>query len=618
MRTILDTTEVSNPNGVRELSQELFYDDELKCVFNRVDGDLEFHNDGYDYIEDILFTQGLCSQIELSLIIENREYFEGIIHIVDITEWNATRETIKTPIADNNLSSYVFNNRNVKAYINAPKTKSGGTATPASNIVNFDLFTPVGGAYGVLRDNVYRVDEAFSFLVDFISDGQMTYTSPFFGTGGDRENLMIASALHLSTDSDVHPYLSFYELFTEMDKLFNLSMYIDYSTATPQIVIDKTDNIYVSTNLITLTDVRDITMSFDREKMYAFIDMGSSQYQEYNLGTFTYPDANFLGFKEERYYIIGQCNLDRGLNLVNDFIIDSNAIEDMVSNKNDAFDETVVIIESDDGLVAKQYDNILGNTGKVYNLGLTNYEKSVNYLGAIPNDMVKYISNDANNFEAEKNTAYALTTGVIVHPTVVTDPGGNYNNVTGRFTCPIGAEGAFSFSFAYTGLSYTGTLGANAGNIKLRHYSAGAVLLNEITILDFTHEIVVFGFGGGTGVFAMNAGDYVELYGTAGLIATTVFGTTQFNGQYIDVEGGTFQTYNPNDYKVFNIEFNVPLTMAQYVNIRNNITNTITVQGGGKTFVGWVKNIKRNILNGMAKITLRTSNSKIQTRNVTR
>ena len=551
-------------------------------------------------------------------MLESDETYEGIIHIIDINEWNATREVIKTPISDNNLSSYVFNNRNVKAYINAPKTKSGFVATPATNVVNFDFFTPSTGTYGILRSNVYTVFEAFTFLVDFMSDGEMTFSSPFFGVGGDKEFLMCASALHLANGSDVHPYVSFYELFTNLDKIYNLSMYIDYSNAIPELVIDKTDNIYTETQNITFTDVRDVRISFDREKMYAFIDIGSEQWQSSNGGTFTMPDANFLGFQDERYYIVGQCNIDRGLNLINDFIIDSNVIEDILVNKNDTYDETIVLIESDDGLQAKQYDNFLGSTGKIYNQGLNNYSKSVNYLGAIPNDMVKFISNDANNFEADKTGTYALTTGVIIHPTEITDPAGNYDTVTGRFTCPIGAEGAYSFTVAYTGLNYTGTLGSNAGNIKLRHYSSGAVLLGEITILDFTHTIVVIDFGGGTGVFAMEAGDYVEVYGTAGLTSTTYFTSTTFSGQYIDVEGGTFQTYNPNDYKVFNIEFEVPLTQAQYRDIRDSITETITVKSGGKTFVGWVKNLRRNLVTGMSKIILRTSNRQIEKRNISR
>lgn len=622
--TKLDNTIVENPNGIKDLSQELFYDDELKGIFYRVDGDLEFHSDGYDYIENAILNQGICTSIEFLLQVGTDsliDYFEGIIHIIDVNRWNASREVIKTPIADNNLSSYIFNNKNVKAYINAPKSKSGFVATPAALIGSFSFFTPSTGVYNYTRDNVYTVDEAFRFLVDFCSDGQMTYSSPYFGSGGDKEGICIASALHLANDSpDVHPYLSFYELFTNLDKIYNLSIRIDYSGALPELIIDKTENLYTATNLYTFTNVKDVEIYFDKEKMYGSIDIGSETWQAYNAGTFNMPDANFIGFQDEKYYIIGQCNIDRTLNLINDFIIDSNTIEDMLVNANDSNDETVVIIETDYPATsqATAYDNIIPSSGKVYNLGFNNLNKSINQLGAIPNDMVLYISNDANNFTAEKNTTYAVTTAKIIHNTETSDPGANYDPVLGRFTCPVAAEGSYSFTFSYTGLNYSGTLGTNAGSITLRHYDSGAVLLATQTILDFTHNIVVIDFGGATGAFNLSAGDYVEVWGVAGLTSTTYFSSSDFSGNYIDAEGGTYQTYDPNDYKVFNIEFDYPLTKTQFFNIRDNITQSITVESGKKTFTGWVKNIKRNIITGISKITLRASNRDNQRRNITR
>lgn len=620
--TKLDNTIVENPNGIKSLYQELFYDKDLKCIFNRVEGDLEFHGDGYDYIEDAIYTQGVCSKIELLLLLESNQTYEGIIHIIDIREWNVSREIVKTPIADNNLSSYIFNNRNVKAYINAPKTKSGLTATAATNVVGFDLFTPSTGSYGIIRDNVYTVDKAFEFLVDFMSDGQMTYESPFFGSGGDREFLMIASALHLATDSDYHPYLSFYELFTELDKIFNLSIYIDYSGANPKMIIDLTDNLYVDTNLYTFNNVRDIKLSFDMDRMYSYVDLGSDEWQSYNNGSFKMPDVSFIGFEEERYYVKGQCNKDKGLNLVNSFILDSNSIEDMLVNQNDSQDEKIVIIESDDGLQAKQYDNYLGLGGKIYNQGLNNYSKSINYKSYIQNDLVKYISPQTNYFEAEKSPAYDLITGVLVHGTEISDTPSAYNTATGKFICPIGLEGAWSFTYTYNSATYEGAdpdhipIYADCGNIKIRHYDSGApaTLLSE-QILEFPYSLGAVS-GSVNAIFVMSANDYVEIYATSGVSDTNISSST-FSGQYLD-EGGTYQTYDGNDFKVINIDFEIPLTDAQYKNIRDNSIKKITVKSDKKTFQGWIKSLKRNILTGISTITLTTSNRIIEKYKISR
>jgi len=612
--TYLDGVLKQSPDGISQLTQEIFYDDELKGMFMRLDNDLTFFGDAYGYISNLVLTQGMCNSVDLLLKIGNdslSDYFEGIIHLTDISAMNVSRESIRTPIADNNLSSYIFNNKNVKAYISANKTKSGDTAIAATNLAGFDLFKPSNGLYLYSRDNVYTVDQAFSFLVKFMSDNLMTYSSPFFGTGGKRVGLVIASANHLATNADLNPYLSFEELFSEMNKLFNLSMRIDYTGALPDLIIDLTDNLYIDTPLQTFTELKDLLITFEKGRFYSRIDIGSKVTQDYGGGTFTMPNANFLGFKEETYYLTGQCNIDRTLDLVNKFILDSNIIEDILVNQNDSYDETVVIIDSDYPVTsqAHRYDNIISGATFVYNLNLSNFEKSVNYLGAIPNDMVLFITNEANNFDASK-TSYTLGTGTLIHPTVISDPGGNYNNILGRFTCPGSATGSYSFTYTYTGLNFpSGAFGGSAGSIRMRHYDSAAVLLAEVIILDFTITIVIIDFGGGTTSFELAAGDYVEVYGTAGLSGSVSFSGSHFRGNYIGVEGGIYQTYDNNDFKIMNISFETPLTQAEFINIRDNITKKVTAESGSNTFKGWVKTLSRNIMTGMSKITLISSNN---------
>ena len=89
------------------------------------------------------------------------------------------------------------------------------------------------------------------------------------------------------------------------------------------------------------------------------------------------------------------------------------------------------------GLKAVKYDNLIP-TGNVYNLGLNNSSKSAYWLGAVPNDIIAYLNKEANNLEATKNSVI-LATGNLIHPTEITDPGNNYDPVTGRYTCPNGA-----------------------------------------------------------------------------------------------------------------------------------------------------------------------------------
>lgn len=604
----LDTTILTDlPEGINELVQEIQFHEEYKGFFNFMTNELTFNGDGYDYIENILFTQSPCNQIDFLLQIEGVDYFEGIIDMTDSGEFNLSRETVRVPVADNNVTSYITKNAKIKTYLNVTKSKNGVAITAATRVSNMAVFTPSTGLYDLIAQSMtYPVGDAFRYLVEFMSDGEMTATSPLFDTGGAREGVCIINgAAFARFDTGASPYVSFFDLFTEMDKLYNIAFRIDYTTNT--MIIDTKENLYTSTNILTISQVRDLKLSFTKDMFYSKIKIGSNKVQEAS-GSFTFPLAVFLGFSEEEYFTLGQCNIDNELDLVNNYIIDSNAMEDMLLNFNDTYKEDTVIMETDYPSTnqATKYDNLIPGTF-VYNLGLNNFNKSQNWLGAFPNDIVAYLNNEANNFEATKNS-YSLSTGNILHPTEITDPGNNYDTVTGRYTCPLAGEGSYTFTWDWTGLSYSGmAAGVTTATVQLVLYDSGGVVITTVPLKTFISEAVVIAFGSVSGSVYMQPSDYVRIEATV-ITGTTSFGLTTFAGDFAD-EGGTYQAYDPNDYKSFLLEFEAPLTMTQFLSVRNNLTNTITVTSGTKTFKGWVKSLKREILTGMTKFILRTSNN---------
>ena len=604
----LDTTILTDlPEGINELVQEIQFHEEYKGFFNFMTNELTFNGDGYDYIENILFTQSPCNQIDFLLQIEGTDYFEGIIDMTDSGEFNLSRETVRVPVADNNVTSYITKNAKIKTYLNVTKSKNGVAITAATRVSNMAVFTPSTGLYDLIAQSMtYPVGDAFRYLVEFMSDGVMTATSPLFDTGGAREGVCIVNGAAFSRfDTGASPYVSFFDLFMEMDKLYNIAFRIDYTTNT--MIIDTKENLYTSTNILTISQVRDLKLSFTKDMFYSKIKIGSNKVQEAS-GSFTFPLAVFLGFSEEEYFTLGQCNIDNELDLVNNYIIDSNAMEDMLLNFNDTYKEDTVIMETDYPSTnqATKYDNLIPGTF-VYNLGLNNFNKSQNWLGAFPNDIVAYLNNEANNFEATKNS-YSLSTGNILHPTEITDPGNNYDTVTGRYTCPLAGEGSYTFTWDWTGLSYSGmAAGVTTATVQLVLYDSGGVVITTVPLKTFISEAVVIAFGSVSGSVYMQPSDYVRIEATV-ITGTTSFGLTTFAGDFAD-EGGTYQAYDPNDYKSFLLEFEAPLTMTQFLSVRNNLTNTITVTSGTKTFKGWVKSLKREILTGMTKFILRTSNN---------
>jgi hypothetical protein len=606
----LDTTILADiPEGIGELVQEIQFHEEYKGFFNFMTNELTFNGDGYDYIENILFTQSPCNQIDFLLNIEGVDYFEGVIDMTESGEFNLSRETVRVPVNDNNVSSYITKNAKIKTFLNVTKSKNGVAISAATRVTNLDMFTPSTGAYDLTdQSQAYPVGDAFRYLVEFMSDGKMTATSPLFDSGGAREGVMIINgAAFARFDIGASPYVSFFDLFKEMDKLYNIAFRIDYTTNT--MIIDTKENLYTSTNIYTASQVRDLKLSFTKDMFYSKIKIGSNKVQEPS-DSFTFPLAVFLGFSEEEYFTLGQCNIDNELDLVNNYIIDSNAMEDMLLNFNDTYKEDTVIIETDypGTNQATKYDNLIPGTF-VYNLGLNNFNKSQNWLGSFPNDIVAYLNNEANNFEAQRNS-YILVTGNIIHTTEITDPGNNYDPVTGRYTCPLAGEGSYTFVWDYTGLDYAGVdVGVTTATVQLVHYDSGGTIIETLPLKTFISEIptATNSYGSVSASVYLQPTDYVRIEGTV-LTGTMAFGLITFSGDFAD-EGGTYQAYNPNDYKTFLLEFEAPLTMTNFLSIRNNLTKTITVTSGTKTFKGWVKSLKREILTGMTKFILRTSNN---------
>lgn len=607
--TYVNGSLVTTPDGVKDLNQEIKYLEEYRGIFNYVTSDLTFYSDGYTALETQVFSSP-CAILDFVLKIDNDVVFNGGVDITEC-EYNITKSTADASIQDDNLSAYVTKNAKIKTYINVTKTKNGEAITAATR-ETVDFFNPATGSYDYTFANVYPVYDAFRYLVEWMSDMNLTCTALPFEPAGDYDYVYIVNGGELSETLKGSPNISFYDLFNEMNVLFNLAMYIDHTTSPPTLVIDKYQNIYTSTNLYTFTNVRDLIVSFDKSSFYSKVILGSTTIQNYSGGTFTFPDAKFLGFSEEEYFVGGQCNIDNELKLINSWVIDSNVFEDTLVNNNDSYEKDTFIVEVETSQ-AIDYDNLIP-TGKVYNQRLTNFYKAQNWITGVPNSILAYLNNEANNFEATKNSVI-LATGNLLHPTVITDPGTNYDNVLGKYTCPLGGDGVYTFQFEWSGASYTEPEGTVTATVQLVHYDSGGVPIGSINLHTFVSTIGDLG-GVASAGFYLAASDYVRIEATV-IAGTTSYGFSTFSGDFAD-EGGVYQAYDPSEAKLYNIEFETPLTMTQFMGIRDNLTKTITVTSGNNTFIGWVREVSRNVLTGMAKIRLISSNKDNQKRNITR
>lgn len=99
-----------------------------------------------------------------------------------------------------------------------------------------------------------------------------------------------------------------------------------------------------------------------------------------------------------------------------------------------------------------------------YNNSFTNFNKLNNWSNDLPQNVVKPIEATNQTFEAERNADVVMISAFpinVVYQTVISNPGGNYDNSTGRYTVP--ADGLYGLSTIHD-YKILGSLGSEEVN----------------------------------------------------------------------------------------------------------------------------------------------------------
>jgi hypothetical protein len=369
VRVTLDSTLLENtPRGWENSKIKSKRDKAIKGLFLEYITDYEFWGDGFTYIDNAINTN-YCQTI--SVLIETDDCnpgvfeteFDGIIQLTKITDYDVDKRIIKTKIFDAAYDSNISNNKSLKAYLDVGTSKNGDTIS-AVTPVNISFFNPTANYNSYLAPTYegYRVFDAFKFIIDYMTDGTVGFESSVFDVGGEFYDwfLFNGKELRVSSGNGEQIEVSFKDLFKELDKKCNLSFAIE---PTPsgydpefQLRLEQTSYFEQNDALSTLENVKDIKMKFNKDELYSDIDIGSDDFND-NVDL-SYPPISFKSFREENYTVKGQCNIDKTLDLVSKFIIDSNVIEDVVINGSDKWDKKTFIVVTD-GTKAIKYKEYL-------------------------------------------------------------------------------------------------------------------------------------------------------------------------------------------------------------------------------------------------------------------
>lgn len=348
-----DNTVVDNPINWDELSEQLERNDELRGLFFKVDAAYTFTGDGFTYLYNKKQADGYCEFVRLQIYkqCDNTSIlvFDGNIRLSDC-KFNLSKCKVECSIEDNSYGARIFNNKNIKTFVNGGFSKNGIAITPANTYYLY-LYEP---ATNVLDNsafvNAYDVMDCFQYLVQFMTDGQMNVISSWYSGLPLTEKICVLTGAelrkrqHLSIDD---PEICFADLFDEMNKKFNLGMSIETINGVPTLRIEKMSYYYNQLVVASTDNIPDLTEYIDTKNLYSSIKLGSNKDVKYDNTIHSLPPVRFLSFNEEDYIVQGQCNIDRPLDCVSDWIIDSNTIEEVAftNTNNEGNDEEIFLIQ---------------------------------------------------------------------------------------------------------------------------------------------------------------------------------------------------------------------------------------------------------------------------------
>lgn len=657
MKFYLDGNEVKPAINWQDIDVSLKVDKQLNIFLLFQDFDLQFDADGYDYLSNIIYNQSFCTEVDIRIDkFCNGEYvllFAGKIFISDCSVDEQTC-IVTAKVQDRSFFYSINNNKNIKTSLDAEYTKN---KEPIATTIIYNLDVRDVSTLAVTRTvEACRVEEAFRYFVDFMTDNSVSFVSDTFGANGTWGGLCITTGKRLR---GVVPSLtdarwvttSFLELFTEINRRIPLVLMIENPFTNPIVRIESQDYLYNNNVSLILSDVDKIETKFDNQKLYALIKFSSPTDLTNQLD---FPEnIDFFGFKEEEFHILGKCNLDQSLDLTCEWVTSSNVIQLVVDTAVTDWDNDLFLINSTGNFIntgITTNDNFFNTIPPYYhyNYQLNNENITRRYNEDLANSIASYYIN------SQDGKAYAYMAAPLDHitfyqnenftnflPIESYDYGNNYDPFLSRYIAPQKAIYTVKAKITILFDAQTGTNG-NYFQMWLEHYDSSNNLIKYYEIaknnktlsnsayLPGDYYVDVDSFVTKSWVLNetinMNDNDYLTMkivsypdgypqtgFGTGDTLYQVLSGSDQTFLEIVDTSftGGIFNTVDPNNFKIQLHQFDYPLTYNEWTTIINNPNMKVGFGMKNRPYrYGWIQQLKYNHSSGIASFTISTSKSK--------
>ncbi len=482
----LTTSIVRNPQtGVLLITQE------AELVYANNNNLDPFTISGYDYLNQ-LFDSGICSECRVRIDdkispTETIVVYVGVIKVPDIKK-DLQKQTISTKVVDNSFYSYINNNRSIEIDPKSNVSKSRIAIDPCP-VYECDMFDSATFDYGAPFGFLYyghKISDLFRYLLTFITDNKVGFKSDYIESPNNGIHLFLFDGGSLAEpNTQPEMVISFDKLFKEVFKAQNISYYIDASDKENPIVrMEESEFFFKKNTSISFTDIKEMKVRVDGSKLFGTVKVGSTKTISGSAPHLTFSEGtSYFGWKQETYSPIGQCNTDQELDLVNEFPISSNMINNQVVGATDSNFEELFMVQMggvdtttlEAQAVGFSYFGV--SLPKYYNLGLNNVNKLQRHGNNFQTTLVNTQQMNGDGFRASLGseeligiqsspgnpvnfpsfTQNFITNGVTIVPIEYADEfggqnydsNGNYTNAganAGQYLVPIPGDYSFSAS----------------------------------------------------------------------------------------------------------------------------------------------------------------------------
>lgn len=650
------------PEGLQELSHRVYYSDTLIGYLEEFQGELTFYGNDYAYLRSRFFVDG-CAVVPIVLQDGCGLRLTANLFMNDAV-WRPDICKVTCQLVDDSFLSLIDNNKGIKAFINVPRSKNDVAITAVTQTdLLFKAYDTVNNTDTPANRCGVRVYDALRMLIEFMSDGLIGFESDFFFTDDDpsisrpRIPTLVTGRSARTAATDSYPFISFEDLFKDLNRLYNLSFSMERTSSGVIMRIEPKSYFRDSTPVYTIADVSEIEQSADSTTFYSKVTFGSAKVDEYLFfpGGASPPSLPFVQWSQEEYHLGGQCNSDAVLELqLETLITDTNVImrclpygganpQTIVTPPDTSYDDDIFMVVFDTNNETIISTNPINSDLIYYNGRITNVEVAQRWGDGIPYPIFLFLDGITNNdARGEVVTDAAVDVGAGSSVPFALNQWMNDNNWFTAFSAvmefpsrvpPFGYDPSLNMADGVltTGFDSTWYEAPNTGVYTIETFlrydgdmrgfiiiqlRAGVLIqtsvefFNEPDVIPYVDRTAT-----GTMTVAAAAGDrfYVVCF-LAGATAypppAPVFPPVLKSGSYMEVfaSGNKItQTYDPQVNYLINSKFNYPFPSLDWQTFLNARNGLLTVTHAGGTVRGYLKDAIRKLTDGSTDWIIRST-----------